>query len=146
MYNHGSLAPVIHGITYCVNWLKNCSLTKWEVLMHTKTFALLYKSMWNILFIALHFWASWLKKTLYTSVESPKTRKLTQYLKMKVALLSEAAYLHNYFNLHICPSLWRQLASVSCPIPSQFTNSAAGSQNVTNKSCLVCVQSEKYAF
>ena len=47
--------------------------------------------------------------------------------------------LHNYFNLHICPSL-RQ------PVLFHFTIAVVGSQNVTNESWLVCVKSEKYAF
>ena len=41
------------------------------------------------------------------------------------------ANLDNYFRLHICLSF--------CPC-------VGVSQNVTNKSCLICVESEKYAF
>ena len=57
-------------------------------------------------------------------------------------------YLHNYFNLHICPSLRRRRRrrhvtsrhTFKLPIP------AVDSQNVSNKSCLACAQSEKYSF
>ena len=51
--------------------------------------------------------------------------------------------LHKYFKLHVCLSLQTR---PSCPIQSHITISAVGSQNVTNKSSLVCVKSEKYAF
>ena len=33
-----------------------------------------------------------------------------------------------------------------CPVPSYLTIPAVTSQNVTNKSCLVCVKIEKYVF
>ena len=53
--------------------------------------------------------------------------------------------LNNYFDIHVCLSFRRRLrrrASVRKLIPI----SAVGSQNITNKSCLVCVMSAKYAF
>ena len=49
-------------------------------------------------------------------------------------------YLNNYFDFHVClsfrPPSVRKLTSIPAVIQ----------QNVTNKSCLVCVMSEKYAF
>ena len=56
---------------------------------------------------------------------------------------NEFFYLHNYFNLHICPSFRRRPSSrhtFRFPIP------AVDSQNVSNKSCLACAQSKKYSF
>ena len=53
--------------------------------------------------------------------------------------------LHNYNNLHVCPFLGRPLVAYHS-VQSYFTNPVVWSQNVTNKSCLVCVKSEKYAF
>ena len=47
----------------------------------------------------------------------------------------------NGFNLHVNSSLRCHIS-----ILSHFTIPAVRSQNVTNKSCLVCVKSEKYAF
>ena len=51
--------------------------------------------------------------------------------------------LNNYFDFHVCLSirLWFR-GSVRLNLTSI---SASLSQNVTNKSCLVCVKSEKYA-
>ena len=51
-------------------------------------------------------------------------------------------YLHNYFNLHICPSLRRR---TSCHT-FRFPMPAVVSPNFSNNSCLACVQSEKYSF
>ena len=53
-------------------------------------------------------------------------------------------YLHIYSNLHICPSLRHLLSSIHS-VPSHFIILAVRRQNVMNKSCLVCVKSEKYA-
>ena len=47
--------------------------------------------------------------------------------------------LHRYFNFHICLSI-QQRPNYEFSIPEVV------SQTVTNKSCLVCVKSEKYAF
>ena len=52
-------------------------------------------------------------------------------------------YLHNYFNLHVCPFFQRR----QCWRPTfEFQIPAVVSQSVMNKSCLVCVKSGKYAF
>ena len=40
----------------------------------------------------------------------------------------------------------RRCLVLSSTIPSHFTITAVGSQNITNKSCLVCVNSENYPF
>ena len=51
--------------------------------------------------------------------------------------------LHNYFNLHASLSFclsFITLRLITLPIP------AIVAQNFTNKSCLLCVQSENYAF
>ena len=53
-------------------------------------------------------------------------------------------HLHDYFNLHVCLSLQRP--SVSVGVLSDFTIPTVASQNVSNKSSLECVKSEKYAF
>ena len=49
--------------------------------------------------------------------------------------------LHNYFNLHVCPSFWRRRRPTF-----NFQIPAVVSQSVTNESCLICVKSEKYSF
>ena len=56
--------------------------------------------------------------------------------------------LNNYFNLHVCLSIRPSVPSVSSiPCVQKLTPvSAVGSQNVTNRSFLVSVKSEKYAF
>ena len=56
-------------------------------------------------------------------------------------------HLNNYFDFHVCLSFRLLLrpsvrASVRTPAPIP----AVVSENVTNKSCLICVMSEKYAF
>ena len=51
---------------------------------------------------------------------------------------SSNAHLNNYFDFHVCLS-FRPSAQKLTSIP------ASVSQNVTNKSCLVRVKSEKYA-
>ena len=53
--------------------------------------------------------------------------------------------LNNYFDFNVClsflrPCVFRPCVRKLAPIP------AVVSQNVTNKSCLVCAMSEKYAF
>ena len=54
--------------------------------------------------------------------------------------------LNNYFDFHVCLS-FRRRPSVRRPCVRKITQiPAIVSQNVTNKSCLVCVISEKYAF
>ena len=62
---------------------------------------------------------------------------------MHLYCLKNDKHLHNYFNLHVCPSIWwrpRWRPTFDFPI------AAVVSQSVTNKSCLICVESEKYAF
>ena len=54
--------------------------------------------------------------------------------------ISNFTYVRPYGFLHPAS------VSATCPVPSHFTIPAAGSQNVTNKNCLVFVKSEKYAF
>ena len=56
-------------------------------------------------------------------------------------------YLNNYFNLNVCLSILG-LSDVCLSVSRtyEFVIPAVRSQNVTNKSCLVCVKSEKYAF
>ena len=62
----------------------------------------------------------------------------------------ERLNLNNYFNFHVCLSFLRPLSSVLhvsvCRCVRKITQiPAVLSQNFTNKSCLVCVMSEKYA-
>ena len=47
--------------------------------------------------------------------------------------------LHEYFNIHICPSFQHPVRTVKLPIP------AVVSQNVTNKNFVVYAKGEKYA-
>ena len=49
--------------------------------------------------------------------------------------------LHNYFNLHVCPSIRRRRRPTF-----EFSIPDVVSHSVTNKSSLICVKSEKYAF
>ena len=56
------------------------------------------------------------------------------------------SYLNNHFNLHVCLSILFRLRAI-CPCVQKLTPVfAVGSQNVTNRSFLVCVKSEKYAL
>ena len=55
-------------------------------------------------------------------------------------------HLHNYFNLHVCPSLRRRPVRPSVRPTFEFPIPAGVWQSVTNKSWLVCVKSEKYTF
>ena len=52
-------------------------------------------------------------------------------------------YLHNYFYLHVCQSYGVGGIPLS---PVTLLIHAVVSQNVTDKSCLVCFNSEKYTF
>ena len=54
--------------------------------------------------------------------------------------ISNFTYVHPYGVLHPASML------ATRPVPSHFTIPAVGSQNLTNKNCLVFVKSEKYAF
>ena len=54
--------------------------------------------------------------------------------------------LNNYFDFHVCLSIHPFVRSSVVLSPQKLTSIPASvSQNVTNKSCLVCVKSEKYA-
>ena len=57
--------------------------------------------------------------------------------------MSKLVHLHNYFNLHVCPSFRRRRRRRPT---FDFQIPAVVSQSVTNKSCLICVDSEKYAL
>ena len=67
----------------------------------------------------------------------------------KWVIVSEAWKIHNQSTISnftpVLPYGIRNHLTV-CPVSSNFTIPAVGSQNVTSKSCLVCVKSEKYAF
>ena len=55
-------------------------------------------------------------------------------------------YLNNYFDFHVCLSFRRLPFAVRRPCVRKLISiPAVVQQNVTNKSCLVCVISEKYA-
>ena len=59
-------------------------------------------------------------------------------------------YLNNYFDFHVClsirPSVRSSVRPFVLPSAQKLTSIPASvSQNVTNKSCLVCVKSKKYA-
>ena len=58
------------------------------------------------------------------------------YLK---EIMNWTIHLNNYFDFHVCPSIRLPCVRNLTPL------SVVLSQNVTNKSCLVCVKSEKYA-
>ena len=57
-------------------------------------------------------------------------------------------HLNNYFDFHVCLSFRRRVpCSVRRPCVRKLPPiPAAVWQNVTNKSCLVCVKGEKYTF
>ena len=58
--------------------------------------------------------------------------------------LRAALHLNNYFNFHVCLSFC--LRPSVRPSVRKLTSIPAGiSQNITNKSCFVCVKSKKYA-
>ena len=65
-------------------------------------------------------WFQNLPNTIFELIEPPPDRKFIEYL-------------HNYFNTH-----------TACPVTLPI--SEVVSQTVTNKSYVVCVKSEKYAF
>ena len=56
-------------------------------------------------------------------------------------------YLNNYFDFHVCLSIHPSVVPDPCFRPSNLTSTPASvSQNgLTNKSCLLCIKSEKYA-
>ena len=58
--------------------------------------------------------------------------------------LQNMSHLNNYFDFHVCLSFHRP--SVRLCVRKLTSIPAVVQQNVTNKSCLVCVMSEKYAF
>ena len=72
----------------------------------------------------------------------------------KICIPSCCVHLNNYFDFHVCLSIRPSVLSVPFrPFrsvrPSHWLLtpvSAVGSQNVTNRSFLVCVKSEKYAL
>jgi len=51
-----------------------------------------------------------------------------------------------YFNLHVCLSICRLSFAVCHLSRFEFSISTVESHNISNKSCLVCVKSEKYAL
>ena len=55
-------------------------------------------------------------------------------------------HLNNYFNLQVCLSIHFRFCSVHPCVQKLTPVFAVGSQNVTNRSFLVCVKSEKYAL
>ena len=60
----------------------------------------------------------------------------------------KSSNLNNYFDFHVCLSIHPFVRPFVRPVPStqKLTSIPASvSQNVTNKSCLVCVKSKKYA-
>ena len=60
---------------------------------------------------------------------------------------SYATHLNNYFDFHVCLSIrpWFWLRFRGSVRPNLSSTPASVSQNVTNKSCLLCIKSEKYA-
>ena len=58
------------------------------------------------------------------------------------------SHLNNYFDFHVCLSIRSRSSSVPSVFPSRrklTSVPSSVSQNVTNKSCLLCVKSENYA-
>ena len=53
--------------------------------------------------------------------------------------------LNNYFDFHVCLSFHRCPSAVRVSLRKLAPIPASVSQTVTNKSCLVCVKSKKYA-
>ena len=56
-----------------------------------------------------------------------------------------SANLNNYFDFHVCLSIRVPFVRGSGSVRPNLTSIPSVSQNVTNKSCLVCVMSEKYS-
>ena len=54
--------------------------------------------------------------------------------------------LNNYFDFHVCLSFRRPPSAVCACVRKLALIPSVVLQNVTNKSCLVCVMGEKYAF
>ena len=74
-----------------------------------------------------------------------KATTILEFGKTEIFMQNLAAlHLHNYFVVHVCLSMrhkcWQHPVSVPISIPLD------ASQNVSNKSCLVCVKNEKYAY
>ena len=68
-------------------------------------------------------------------------------LRTFVVKEDKTIYLNNYFNFHVCLSIRDSVFPCFRPCVRKLTPvSAVGSQNVTNRSFLVSVKSEKYAF
>ena len=86
-----------------------------------------------LIYIFILAWGSQWLISLNTHV--PRLIKVNIYYKGK-------ANLHNYFNLHVCPSFRRRRRRPTFvfPIPAVVL------QSVTDKSCLICVKSKRYAF
>ena len=58
-----------------------------------------------------------------------------------------STHLNNYFDFHVCLSFRPSVRpSVRASVRRIAQIPAVVSQNVTNKSCLVCAKSEKYSF
>ena len=99
-------------------------------------------------------WSGRSRSTLTTAAPSCEFRvwkpwsskQLKNSMNQRKSLITN--YLNNYFNFHVCLSIRLSVRSFVCPVPSaqKLTSIPASvSQNVTNKSCLVRVKSEKYA-
>ena len=87
------------------------------------------------------------------SFQAMQFYKRKQHFKLDLCLLvllncleSSKYNLHNYFNLHICPSIRRRRRHVTSRHTFKLPIPAVDSQNVSNESCLACAQSEKYSF
>ena len=63
--------------------------------------------------------------------------------EQEMALGKQFYHLNNYFNFHVCLSF---RASVRPSVRKLTSIPASVSQNVTNKSCLVCFESENFHF
>ena len=83
------------------------------------------------------------------AVQSQKRCKLCYSVYWRKNWLCRCLYhLNNYFNFHVCLSFLRLCvrACVRACVQKLTAIPALVQQNVTNKSYLVCVMSEKYAF
>ena len=92
----------------------------------------------------------------FKSIESSSAKHWcsSNFLRYKALVRADqlfevSMYLNNYFDFHVCLSILPlSVRSSVRPVLSakKLTSTPASvSQNVTKKSCLVCVKSEKYA-
>ena len=87
-------------------------------------------------------------ETMLSQLRSSGEINISSYSKHLSSRHDLGTHLDNYFNFHVCLSIRPSVPSVSSILCVQklIPVYAVGSQNVTNRSFLLSVKSEKYAF